>query len=110
MRIASQKKTSPKRPTLNKDGTPRKAYTKSGKPRKPYVLTKIRKSRSNQLLNHLLKGRTISGTQALRTFGIYRLSGVIHEFRKRGINIETKMIKRKGRTYGVYKFVEKKAK
>ena len=84
---------------INKDGTPRKKYT----------LSKIRKSRSAQLLNHLMKGRTISGTQALRTFGIYRLSGVIHEFRKRGINIETKMVKRKGISYGVYKFIEKKA-
>lgn len=107
MQTASRSKTGTKKMqkaqksvkvTLNKDGTPRKKYT----------LTKVRKSRSNQLLNHLMKGRTISGTQALRTFGIYRLSGIIFEFRKRGIDIETTMIKRKGRTYGVYKFTNKR--
>jgi len=91
MQTASRTATSTKKTSTLK---------KSGKP----------KSRSSQLLNHLIKGRTISGTQALRTFGIYRLSAVIHGFRKKGMKIETKMITRKGRTYGVYKFIEEKAK
>ena len=50
----------------------------------------------------MLRGRTISGRQALNNFGIYRLSAVIHGFRKRGFIINTKMIKRNGTTYGVY--------
>ena len=54
---------------------------------------------------HLLKGRTISGTQALSMFGIYRLSGVIKVFRDRGFDINTKMITRSGRRYGVYKMI-----
>ncbi len=62
-----------------------------------------RKSRSQRLLRHLLSGKTINGGQAFRSFGIYRLSGIIHHFRKQGFNIEMKMINRKGTKYGVYK-------
>jgi hypothetical protein len=60
-------------------------------------------SRSQKLLNHLLRGRTISGTQALRMFGIYRLSAVIHNWRGKGFTFETKMITRNGNRYGTYK-------
>ena len=60
-------------------------------------------SRSQKLLLHLLKGRTISGTQALSKFGIYRLSAVIKNWRDKGFKIETKMVTRLGRRYGVYK-------
>ena len=65
--------------------------------------TRKRISRSQKLLSHLLRGRTISGTQALSKFGIYRLSGIIKVFRDRGFDINTKMINRNGRRYGVYK-------
>ena len=62
-----------------------------------------KKGRSHKLLLHLLRGRTISGTQALANFGIYRLSSVIKNWRDKGFTIETKMINRNGRRYGVYK-------
>ena len=62
-------------------------------------------SRSQKLLLHLLKGRTISGTQALSKFGIYRLSSVIKGFRDKGFDINTKMVTRSGRRYGIYKMV-----
>ena len=61
-----------------------------------------RLSRSQRLLNHLLRGRTVSGTQALTMFGIYRLSAIIFNLRQKGFTIETKMITRKGTRYGVY--------
>ena len=60
-------------------------------------------SRSQKLLLHLLRGRTVSGTQALNKFGIYRLSAVIKNWRDKGFKIETKMVTRLGRRYGVYK-------
>ena len=63
-------------------------------------------SRSQKLLTHLVRGRTINGMQALTKFGIYRLSAVIHNFRKRGFIIETKMIQRNGNKYGVYTLTE----
>ena len=63
-------------------------------------------SRAQRLLMHLVKGRTINGMQALRQFGLYRLSAAIHNFRKRGFTIETKMVQRNGNKYGVYKLTE----
>lgn len=51
----------------------------------------------------MLRGNTINGHQALARFGIYRLSAIIHNWRTKGFAIETKMVTRKGITYGVYK-------
>ncbi len=70
------------------------------------VGTSKKTSRSHLLLVHMLKGRTINGRQALAHFGIYRLSAIIHGFRKRGFVIETKMVKRNGITYGVYRLTD----
>ena len=63
-------------------------------------------SRSQKLLTHLIRGRTVNGMQALNNFGIYRLSAIIHNFRKRGFTIETKMVQRNGSKYGVYKLTK----
>ena len=60
-------------------------------------------SKTQKLLNHMLKGKTINGRQALTRFGIYRLSSVIFNWRKKGFDIETNMITRLGVTYAVYK-------
>jgi len=60
-------------------------------------------SKSQRLLKHMLRGQTINGRQALSRFGIYRLSAVIFDWRKKGFNIETNMITRAGVTYAVYK-------
>ena len=62
-------------------------------------------SRHQRILKHLLKGKTINGKQALRDFGVYRLSAVIHNLRKKGFQIETKIIQRTGDSYGVYKLI-----
>ena len=59
-------------------------------------------SRSQRLLNHMLKGRTVSGRQALTRFGIYRLSSIIHNWRQKGFTIKTDMRTRGGNTYAVY--------
>ena len=67
---------------------------------------KHRASRSHKLLTHLLRGRTINGRQALTQFGIYRLSAAIHNYRKRGFTIETKMVQRNGSKYGIYKLTK----
>ena len=63
-------------------------------------------SRSQKLLTHLIRGRTVNGMQALNNFGIYRLSAIIHNFRKRGFTIETKMVQRNGSKYGIYKLTK----
>ena len=59
-------------------------------------------SRSTKLLKHMLRGQTINGRQALTRFGIYRLSAIIHYWRKKGFDIETNMITRSGSKYAVY--------
>ncbi len=59
-------------------------------------------SRSKKLLNHMLRGRTINGRQALTRFGIYRLSAVIFNWRKKGFDIQTDMVTRAGNTYATY--------
>ena len=50
----------------------------------------------------MLRGRTINGRQALTRFGIYRLSAIIFNWRKKGFDIQTNMITRGGNTYAVY--------
>ena len=60
-------------------------------------------SKTQRLLKHLLTGKTINGRQALTSFGIYRLSAAIFNWRKKGFDIETKMITRAGNTYAVYR-------
>ena len=66
------------------------------------MTTTKKRSRSQRLLTHLLSGKTINGRQALTKFGLYRLSSYIHNWRKKGFNIDTKMVKRQGSTYAVY--------
>ena len=62
-------------------------------------------SRHQKILKHLLSGRTINGKQALRDFGVYRLSALIHNLRKKGFEIETKIVKRSDNSYGIYKLI-----
>lgn len=65
-----------------------------------------RLSRAQRITNHLLRGNTINGRQALTRFGIYRLSAVIFNLRKKGFVIDTNMVKRNGYTYAVYNLKE----
>lgn len=47
--------------------------------------------------------RGITGLDALRIFGLYRLSGTIHELRSEGHDIKTDMMTREdGTTYARY--------
>lgn len=52
-------------------------------------------TKKNKLLNYLKSHkRGITGHDALLKFGLYRLSGEIHELRKEGHNIQTEMMER----------------
>jgi len=62
-----------------------------------------KRSRTTRLLNHMLRGRTVNGRQALNNFGIYRLSAIIFNWRKKGFDIKTKMVTRGDSKYAVYK-------
>ena len=52
-------------------------------------------TKKQKLLHHLkTRKRGITGQEALRLYGLYRLSGEIHELRKAGYNIKTEMMER----------------
>ena len=54
------------------------------------------------ILKRLQKGKGIKQLQALIKFNCLRLSGRIHDLRRRGYNIETKMVEKNGKRYGEY--------
>lgn len=49
-----------------------------------------RNSKSQKILLHLLKGKTLNQAQAASLFGAWRLSAVIHNLRKKGFEIDMK--------------------
>ena len=55
-------------------------------------------SKTQQIMTHLLKGKSLNQAQAARLFGAWRLSGIIFVLRKRGFEIETLAA-----TKGIYK-------
>ena len=53
----------------------------------------MKQTKKAKLLKYLQTHRRgITGLDALRMFGLYRLSGEIHELRKEGYNIKTVMV------------------
>ena len=52
----------------------------------------MEKSKTNDVIIHLMKKGTITQMEAAKKYNLYRLSSVIFELRKRGMNIETEMI------------------
>jgi biotin operon repressor len=59
-------------------------------------------SKHNRIKRRLLAGFAISGQDALKEFGVYRLSSVIHRLRKEGLNIKTTMVQRPGYSFAKY--------
>ena len=56
-----------------------------------------------QILEYLKNGGSLSGFDAWRKFGVYRLGAIIYNLRKRGIKIKTTMKEREnGAAYAVY--------
>lgn len=64
----------------------------------------MKQTKKAQVLAYLQRSkRGITGLDALRRFGLYRLSGTIHELRSEGYNIKTDMMTREdGTTYARY--------
>ena len=59
--------------------------------------------KTKKLEKHLLEGKSITKLEALLKFGVWNTGDVIFKMRKRGFNIETKMIKQKDKTFAQYK-------
>jgi len=47
------------------------------------------KSKTEKVLIHLQKGRSLTQAQAITLFNTYRLSSIIHCLRNRGVEIES---------------------
>ena len=62
-----------------------------------YNMKKI--TQCDRVLQHLQMGKGITPAQAIKEYGVYRLSAVIYTLKKDGYNIETKMVAHKNR-YG----------
>lgn len=60
-------------------------------------------TKKDRLINYLLSHKKgITGKDALAKFGLYRLSGEIHQLRKQGYNIQTEMMYRNGEEFARY--------
>ena len=52
-----------------------------------------KRTQSNQILQHLLDGNSITPIEALKKFGCFRLGARIFELRKQGFIIDTNQVK-----------------
>lgn len=59
-------------------------------------------SQNKQILNYLLSGKKLTPITALNKFGCFRLSARILDLRKKGHNITTENVTRKGKTFAEY--------
>lgn len=59
--------------------------------------------KTKNLENYLLSGKSITKLEALKKFGVWNTGDVIFKMRKRGVDIETRMIKRGNNTFAKYK-------
>jgi len=59
-------------------------------------------SKIARVKRHLLSGASITGLQAIKWFGLYRLAPAISRLRAKGMNIKTEMVTIYGSTFARY--------
>lgn len=61
-------------------------------------------SQEMQIREHLLKGKTINPIEALKKYGCFRLSAIIYNLKKDGLDIITNIVTnyKTGKHYGEY--------
>ena len=59
-------------------------------------------TKRDKLLNHLLKGGTVTKLQAWRWWGLLNTGDAVHVLRSRKYDIKTEMKTRNGEEYAVY--------
>lgn len=62
-------------------------------------------SQNKQILKHLQEGNTITPLEALNKFKCFRLGARIWDLKKKGFNIEPKIIESEGKHFAEYKLV-----
>lgn len=63
-------------------------------------------SQTDLIYNHLKTGKEISPMDALQLFGCFRLAARIKDLRDRGVSVETKEVRKNGKSYAVYRLEE----
>ena len=59
-------------------------------------------SQNTEILADLKSGKNITAIDALNDYGCFRLAARINDLRRRGHDIKTVMINRKGKKFAVY--------
>ena len=59
-------------------------------------------SQQSQIKSYLEYGNKITPLEALNKFGSFRLSAIIHNLKKEGMNIKTNRITQNGKTFAEY--------
>jgi hypothetical protein len=60
------------------------------------------KTQNEQIKAYLTKGKSITPLDALNKFGCFRLAARIANLRNEGLNIATKIVTKKGKSYASY--------
>jgi hypothetical protein len=60
------------------------------------------KTQKQQIEAYLTKGKSLTPIDALSKFGCFRLAARIADLRKEGLNIATKIVTKKGKSYASY--------
>jgi hypothetical protein len=60
------------------------------------------KTQKQQIEAYLNKGKSLTPIDALTKFGCFRLAARIADLRNEGLNIATKIVTKKGRSYASY--------
>ena len=73
------------------------------------MATLINKTTTTQcaaILAHMQMGRSITGLEALKLFGCFRLPARIADLKKRGYNIKTTKINLNGKRFASYSLIK----
>ena len=62
-------------------------------------------SQKSQIKSYLEYGNKITPLEALNMFGSFRLSAIIYNLKKEGMNIKTNRITQNGKTFAEYELV-----
>ena len=62
-------------------------------------------TQNQQIANYLNKGKAITPIQALNKFNCFRLAARISDLRNDGMNINTKIVTKEGKSYASYSII-----
>lgn len=61
------------------------------------------KAQTEEILNHLQSGRSITPLEALEKYGCFRLGGRIYDLKQQGYEIVTNMVTKNGKRFAEYR-------